>query len=101
MSKKKYRTWEQQMRIDQQNDYDGRNTEQIKLKLNRKTDADVLEWLRKKQKWNSGTSMQGEIKRLIRNEIARETAESCRCTPTEIEGVLADAVQEPETEMDK
>ena len=49
MSKKKTRTWEQQMRVDQQNYYDETNTEQIKLKLNRKTDADVLDWLRKKQ----------------------------------------------------
>ena len=83
MSRKKKRTWEQQMRVDQQNDYDMMHTEQIKLKLNCKTDADVLAWLRKKQRWDSGTSMQGEIKRLIRDEIARETVESCRCTPTE------------------
>lgn len=85
MSRKKSRTWEQQMRVDQQNDYDMMHTEQIKLKLNRKTDADILAWLRKKQRWNSGTSMQGEIKRLIRDEIAREATESCRCTPTENE----------------
>lgn len=72
------------MRIDQKNQYDELHTEQIKLKLNRKTDADVLDWLRKKQLWNSGTSMQGEIKRLIRQEIAREESENCRCTPTAI-----------------
>jgi hypothetical protein len=45
MSRKKRRTWEQQMRVDQQNYYDETNTEQIKLKLNRKTDADVLDVL--------------------------------------------------------
>lgn len=101
MSRKKNRTWEQQVRVDQQNEYDEMHTEQIKLKLNRKTDADVLEWLRKKQRWNSGTSMQGEIKRLIREQIAKETAESCRCTPTENEGALSDPVQETKTEADK
>ena len=82
MSRKKNRTLEQQMRVDQQNSYDEFNTEQIKLKLNRKTDADVLNWLRKQQ-WSRTKSMQGEIKRLIREEIAREAAEICRCTPTE------------------
>ena len=46
-------------------------TTQVKLKLNRKTDADVLDWLWK-QRYNRNTSMQGEIKRLIRAEIARE-----------------------------
>ena len=100
MSRKKKRTWEQQMRVDQQNYYDETNTEQIKLKLNRKTDADVLDWLRKQQ-WRPGKSMQGEIKRLIREEIAREAAESCRCTPTENEEVSSDVVQEPETEADR
>ncbi len=88
------------MRVDQQNYYDETNTEQIKLKLNRKTDADVLDWLRKQQ-WRSGKSMQGEVKRLIREEIARETAKTRRCTPTENEGVLSGAVQKSETESDK
>lgn len=64
------RTWEQQRRADQQNWYDETHTTQVKLKLNNKTDADILEWLHKQQ-WNRGTSMQGEIKRLIRNEIAK------------------------------
>ena len=82
MSRKKNRTLEQQMRVDQQNSYDEFNTEQIKLKLNRKTDADVLDWLRKQQ-WSRTKSMQSEIKRLIREEIAREAAEICQCTPTE------------------
>ena len=64
------RTWEQQRRADQQNWYDETHTTQVKLKLNNKTDPDILEWLHKQQ-WNRGTSMQGEIKRLIRNEIAK------------------------------
>ena len=64
------RTWEQQRRVDQQNWYDEMHTTQVKLKLNNKTDADILEWLHKQQ-WNRGTSMQGEIKRLIRDEIAK------------------------------
>ena len=81
------------MRVDQQNYYDETHTEQIKLKLNRKTDADVLDWLRKKQYWNSGTSMQGAIKKLIRDEIAREHAESCRCTPTENEGTVSPSAE--------
>lgn len=65
------KTWEEQRRTDQQNWYDEMHTTQVKLKLNRKTDADVLDWLWK-QRYNRNTSMQGEIKRLIRAEIARE-----------------------------
>lgn len=89
MSRKRSRTWEQQLRVDQQNSYDEYHTKQIKLKLNLKTDADILDWLHKKALWSSGTSMQGEIKRLIREEIAREVAESCRCTPTEKEEIAS------------
>ena len=66
----KRRTWEEQRRIDQQNWYDEIHTTQIKLKLNRKTDADILNWLWKQQRGFT-TSMQGEIKRLIREEIAK------------------------------
>ena len=58
------------MRADQQNWYDEMHTTQIKLKLNNKTDADILEWLRK-QRYSRAKSMQGEIKRLIREEIQR------------------------------
>lgn len=70
---KKKKTWEQQLRSDQQNWYDERNTTQVKLKLNNKTDADILEWLHKQQ-LDRTKSMQGEIKRLIREEIQRTTA---------------------------
>ena len=100
MRKNNTRTWEQQIRIDQQNGYDEMHTEQIKLKLNRKTDADVLDWLRKQQ-WKKGKSMQGEIKRLIREEIARETAKSRRCTPTENEGASSGAVLKSATQTDE
>ena len=66
------KTWEEQRRADQQNWYDEMHTEQVKLKLNRKTDKDILDWLWK-QRLDRNTSMQGEIKRLIREEIARKT----------------------------
>ena len=69
---KKKKTWEQQLRVDQQNWYDEIHTTQVKLKLNNKTDADILEWLRKQQ-LSRTKSMQGEIKRLIREEIQRTT----------------------------
>lgn len=81
------KTWEEQRRTDQQNWYDEMHTTQVKLKLNRKTDADVLDWLWK-QRYNRNTSMQGEIKRLIRAEIAREKcSKNCRCTPTKNHGI--------------
>ena len=66
----KKRTWEEQIRVDQQNWYDEMHTTQIKLKLNKKTDADILAWL-DKQRFGRTTSMQGAIKRLIREEIER------------------------------
>ena len=66
----KKRTWEEQIRVDQQNWYDEMHTTQIKLKLNKKTDADILAWL-DKQRYGRTTSMQGAIKRLIREEIER------------------------------
>ena len=46
--------------------YDSRNTKSYSLKLNLKTDADIIGWLRKKQ------SIQGTIKELIRAEIRRQ-----------------------------
>ena len=78
----KHRSWEEQRRVDQQNDYDFSHTEQVKLKLNKKTDNDVLSWLYG-LRWQQGKSIQGEIKRLIREEIAREEEIARRCTPTE------------------
>ena len=45
--------------------YDAANTRQIKMKLNVKTDADILQAL------DAETNKQAFIKRLIRAEIAR------------------------------
>ena len=81
MSRKK-KSFEEQQRIDQQLWYDELHTTQVKLKLNNKTDEDILDWI-SKQKRDFRKSAQGEIKRLIRDEIARTTSEFCRCTPTE------------------
>lgn len=57
-------------KYDPQNRYDEWNTVQLKLKLNRKTDADILEWA-KQQKYGRSRSIQGSIKTLIRQEIAK------------------------------
>lgn len=45
--------------------YDKKNTTRFSLKLNNKTDADILLWLQSQE------STQGAIKRLIREEIER------------------------------
>ena len=47
-------------------EYDLKNTRRFHLKLNLKTDADVIFWL------EAQDSIQGAIKRLVREEIARE-----------------------------
>ena len=49
--------------------YDKKNTKGLYLKLNKKTDADILLWLEGQE------SKQGAIKRLIREEIERMTEE--------------------------
>ena len=46
--------------------YDAKNTKQIRLKLNLKTDADILEHLSKVG------NMQGYIKELIRADINKD-----------------------------
>lgn len=46
--------------------YEAVNTVQIKFKLNRKTDADIL------QRLDAVGNKQGYIKRLIRDDIERE-----------------------------
>ena len=58
-------------KYDAQSYYDEWNTTQFKLKLNNKTDKDIIEWL-KNQKYQRGSSMQGAIKKLIRAQIASE-----------------------------
>jgi len=45
--------------------YDRQNTVRFSLKLNIRTDQDVIQWMRKQK------SMQGSIKQLIRDEISR------------------------------
>lgn len=45
--------------------YDQKNTIKVSLKLNIKTDADIIEYL------DSVDNKQGTIKQLIRNEINR------------------------------
>jgi NADH:ubiquinone oxidoreductase subunit E len=52
--------------IKAQAKYDAENTRQVHLKLNRNTDKDVLEKLDEVQ------SKQGYIKRLIREDLAKE-----------------------------
>ena len=48
-----------------QTKYDKENTTKVTIKLNHKTDADILEYL------NTFDNKQGTIKNLIREEIAR------------------------------
>ena len=60
-------------KYDAQERYDTFNTVQVKLKLNQKTDADILAWIRQ-HKYGRGTSVQGAIKALIREDIARAQA---------------------------
>ncbi len=51
-------------------EYDVTNTKQIKLKLNIKTDADILD------KLSSINNVQGYIKSLIREDISKENNEA-------------------------
>ena len=46
--------------------YDANNTKQVKMKLNIRTDKDILDWL------DAQESVQGYIKRLIRDDINRD-----------------------------
>lgn len=52
--------------IKAQAKYDAENTRQVHLKLNRRTDSDVLE------KLDNVQSKQGYIKELIRRDLAKE-----------------------------
>ena len=47
--------------------YDAANTVQVHLKLNLKTDADILEWMSKQK------TVQGSIKQLIRDKIKTDS----------------------------
>ncbi len=57
-------------KYDSQSRYDDFNTTQVKLKLNNRTDADILSWI-EKHRHARGSSVQGAIKALIREDIAR------------------------------
>lgn len=48
--------------------YDKDNTVQVKLKLNKKTDADLISWL------DDISNKQGYIKELIRADILRDNS---------------------------
>ena len=50
--------------------YDAEHTKRISLKLNLRTDVDIIKW-----SWRQ-RSVQGSIKHLIREAIAREEAHS-------------------------
>lgn len=50
---------------ERQQRYDSQNTKRVALKLNIKTDADILEWLEKQE------SKQGAIKEAIRQIIGK------------------------------
>lgn len=71
--------WDERMygfgKYDAQNRYDEWNTVQVKLKLNKNTDRDILKWI-DGQKYGRGTSVQGAIKALIRQELARLAADT-------------------------
>lgn len=56
-------------RYNAQSRYDEWNTTQIKLKLNNKTDQDILAWVLQKRS-DRHASIQGAIKELIRADIA-------------------------------
>ena len=68
---RKRRSFQEQQRVEQQMYYDEFHTKQYKLKLNKKTDAEIIKWIDSKMNWRSGTSFQGEIKKLIREEIQK------------------------------
>lgn len=57
-------------KYDAQYRYDDWNTTQVKLKLNNRTDADILAWV-ERQRGSRSSSIQGAIKALIREDIAR------------------------------
>ena len=62
-------------KYDAQDRYDSYNTVQVKLKLNRNTDADILAWVRQ-HKYGRDTSVQGTLNALIREDIARNQADA-------------------------
>ena len=53
------------MKYEAQAKYDTANTTQFKMKLNVRTDADILSWLSKQ------TNKQGAVKAIIREQIKK------------------------------
>lgn len=51
------------MDYTKQTEWDAQNTVQVKLKLNKRTDLDIIEWI------SAQSNKQGKIKELIRKEI--------------------------------
>lgn len=51
------------------NQYEKENIRQIRLKINRKTEPELIEWIEKQE------NIQGYIKRLIREDMERTTKE--------------------------
>lgn len=51
------------MDYTKQTEWDAQNTVQVKLKLNKHTDLDIIEWI------SAQNNKQGKIKELIRKEI--------------------------------
>lgn len=62
-------------KYDAQDRYDSYNTVQVKLKLNMKTDADILAWVRQ-PKYGRDTSVQGAIKAILKQYW---TASAIKC----------------------
>lgn len=54
------------MDYEKQTEWDLKNTTQIKLKLNNRTDADIIEWVK------SLDNKQGTIKAIIRKHIREQ-----------------------------
>ena len=57
-----------QTRTQAQAKYDKQHTTGFYMKLNLRTDTDIIQWL-----WHQ-PSKQGAVKRLIREELARQTS---------------------------
>ena len=81
-------------KYEAQERYDTFNTVQVKLKLNQKTDADILAWIRQ-HKYGRETSVQGAIKALIREDIARAQAGGGRFNPPRFRSAAGSPGKEP------
>ena len=61
------------------NQYEKENIRQIRLKINRKTEPELIEWIEKQE------NIQGYIKRLIRKDMEhmKQFEEECRSAAAE------------------